>query len=241
VKYEKRIYRRHSSTEGLVSFAVAVKESDLFISASAILEKEAAEAVRQARRIIENYIHKNHQFEKSLTPLPLDNSAPEIIQKMMQASTASGVGPMAAVAGAVAEHTGRQLLKQAEEVIVENGGDIFLKVKREITVSIFAGQSPLSERIGIKVSPAARPLSICTSSGKVGPSLSFGTADAVTIKSASAPSADAAATAIGNIIKQSSDIQKGIDTAKTIPHIDGVLIIKDEHLGVWGDMELVSL
>ena len=239
--YNKRTYREHSATENLISFTISVKETDLFISASINLEKEAKDAVMQTRLTIENYINKNPDFRHSLVPLPFDWFAPEIIIKMFQASSAAGVGPMAAVAGAVAEHTGKELLKHSEEVIIENGGDIFFKISRDVTVGVFAGESPLSEQIGIKFSSAENPFAVCTSSGRVGPSLSFGSADAVTIKSASAALADAAATAIGNIINKHSDIQRGIDEAKKISMIDGVLIIKDEHLGVWGDMELVSL
>jgi hypothetical protein len=141
----------------------------------------------------------------------------------------------------VAEYTGMELLKHSEEVIVENGGDIFFNIHRDITVGIFAGQSPMSEKIGIKISSSNKPFSICTSSGSVGPSLSFGSADAVTIKSASASYADAAATAIGNIIKNRSDIQRGIDEAKKMSRVTGLIIIKGEHLGVWGDIELVRL
>lgn len=239
--YEKRAYREHSFTERLVSFTVSVKETDLFLSAEKKLEKEAEDAILQVRLIIENYIKANPDFYSSLTPLPYDRKAPEVIKEMMRAASASGVGPMAAVAGAVAAYTGQELLQKSAEVIVENGGDIFMKIKQETTVGIFAGKSPLSERIGIKVAPAEKPFSICTSSGRVGPSLSFGSADAVTVKSASAPLADAAATAIGNMIKQNRDIQKGIDQAKKIPLLDGILIIKDTHLGVWGDIQLVPL
>jgi uncharacterized protein len=239
--YNKRTYRECVSTENLVSFSLSVKETDLFISASENLEKEAKDAVLQARLTIENYINKNPDFKHSLVPLPFDRFAPEIIKKMLRASSASGVGPMAAVAGAVAEHTGTELLKYSTEVIIENGGDIFFKISRDVTVGIFAAESPLSEHIGIKISSSENPFSVCTSSGRVGPSLSFGSADAVTIKSASPTLADAAATAIGNMIEKHSDIQRGIDEAKKISMIDGVLIIKDEHLGVWGNMELVSL
>jgi ApbE superfamily uncharacterized protein (UPF0280 family) len=197
--------------------------------------------VRKARGIIENHIKKNHNFFHSLFPLPYDKHASEIIKKMLIASKDAGVGPMATVAGGIAEHTGLQLLKESDEVIVENGGDIFLKINQEIRVAIFAGESPLSEHIGIKLSPEVKPVAICTSSGSVGPSLSFGTADAVTVKSASACHADAAATAIGNLIKESADIPKSLDKAKKIPFIDGIVIIKGKDLGVWGDLELFFL
>ncbi len=239
--YEKRSYRSYSGTEGLVSFSVSMEETDLFISASNNLADQAKDAVQKVRLTIKNHLKKNRDFRNSLVPLPFDPLAPDIIKKMLRAAAAAGVGPMAAVAGAVAEFTGTELLKYSAEVIIENGGDIFLKTDRAITVGIFAGESPLSEHIGIKILSADKPCSICTSSGRVGPSLSFGSADAVTIKSASACLADAAATAIGNMINKSSDIQKGIDAAKNISLVSGALIIKDEHLGVWGDMELVSL
>ena len=239
--YQERTYRNQTRTDGLVSFNVTVKETDLFISATKNLEKEALDAVLQSRFILEQYIKTYPEFLSSLAPLTFDQNAPDIIQKMLRASEQTGVGPMAAVAGAVAEYIGQELLKSCDEILVENGGDIFFKVQRELTISIFAGESPLSEKIGVKVSKKETPCSICTSSGKVGPSLSLGSADAVTILSASPTLADAAATSIGNMIKTGSDIQKGIDFAQKISGIDGIIIIKGEQLGVWGDVELVQL
>jgi len=239
--YQPRTYRNYSKTEGLVSFSVLIKETDLFITASHRAESEARAAVVNARFKIEQYIHNHPEFFSSLIPQPADECAPDIIQDMLRAAAAAGVGPMAAVAGAVAEYAGRDILKQCDEVIVENGGDIFLQVNREITISVFAGSSSLSNRIGIKISTRNSPLGICTSSGTVGPSLSFGTADAVTIVSPSASLADAAATAVGNLVKNSADIEKAIDAGKKIQDVAGILIIKDNQMGVWGDITLVSL
>jgi len=239
--YEERTYRTNTRTKGLVSFNVTVKETDLFISASKKLEKEALDAVAQSRFIIEQHIKSHPDFISSLVPLPFDDHAPDIIQKMLSAGEKAGVGPMAAVAGAVAEYTGQELLKSCDEVLVENGGDIFFNVKRELTISIFAGKSPLSEKVGIKIPKKEGPYAMCTSSGRVGPSLSLGASDAVTITSAFSALADASATAIGNIIKTAADIHKGIEAAKNVPGIDGVIIIKDESLGVWGDVELIKL
>jgi hypothetical protein len=239
--YEERTYRKHINPYGLNTFTIIVKETDLLISASCNLEQNAQNAVLDARFKIEEYITSHPYFLTSLSPVPYDSSAPDIIMKMLGASSAAGVGPMASVAGAVAEYVGRELLKHCDEVIVENGGDIFLNVNRDITVSIFAGKSSLSNRIGLKLSPAKMPIGICTSSGTVGPSLSFGTADAVTIISSSAIIADAAATAVGNLVKSSADIQKAIDAGKQIPQVEGILIIKDDQLGVWGNVNLVSL
>jgi hypothetical protein len=239
--YQPRTYRNYLKTAGLVSFTVLIKETDLFITASHVAEHAARTAVLNARFKIEQYIQNHHEFLSSLIPLPADECAPDIIQDMLRAAAAAGVGPMAAVAGAVAEYAGRDILKQCDEVMVENGGDIFLQVNREITISVFAGSSSLSNRIGIKISALNSPLGVCTSSGTVGPSLSFGTADAVTIVSPSASLADAAATAVGNLVKSSSDIEKAIEAGKYIQGVAGILIIKDNQMGAWGNINLVSL
>jgi len=149
--YEHRTYRDYSASEGLESFTVAVKETDLFISAARKLEKQALDAAVQARSILETYIQQRPEFQTSLVPIADDLFAPPLVQAMLQAASACNVGPMAAVAGAVADFVGTELLKYSDEVIVENGGDIFFKISRPITVGIFAGASPLSERIGIKI------------------------------------------------------------------------------------------
>ncbi len=241
MSYQERIYRSNSSTEGLISFSVCINESDLFISASRKLDKPATDSIIKARVTIENYISNHPEFIRSLVPLPFDAFAPEIIKHMLKAASLCGVGPMAAVAGAVAEFVGTQLLKLAEEVIIENGGDLFINTNRQLTIGIFAGKSPLSGNIGIKILPGEQPVSICTSSAKIGHSLSFGTAEAVTIKSRSATVADAAATAICNIVRHDSDIEIAIEKAKAISGVDGVLIIKGENLGMWGDIEVATL
>jgi uncharacterized protein len=239
--YEHRAYRDYSSSEGLVSFTVAVKDTDLFISAERKLEKEALDAAMQARHILETYLQARPEFQASLVPIAEDLFAPPLVQAMLQAAAACNVGPMAAVAGAVADFVGSELLKHSREVIVENGGDIFFKINRPITVGIFAGASPLSERIGIKIEPSQEPFGICTSSGTVGPSLSFGTADAATIRARSAALADAAASAVGNAVQTAEDIQKALHLGQNLGCIDGIIIIKDDKLGVWGNMELTGI
>jgi ApbE superfamily uncharacterized protein (UPF0280 family) len=239
--YQPRTYREGLKADGLIHCTVLVKETDLFISASRSVVDQAREAVLALRFQLERYIIKNPEFLTSLVPLPADKHAPAIVQAMLHASAAAGVGPMAAVAGAVAEFTGHEILTFCDEVLVENGGDIFLNVNREVTISIYAGTSPLSNRVGIKIDHPGTARGVCTSSGTVGPSLSFGSADAVTIVSSSAPLADAAATAIGNLVKNSADIQNAIDNGKKICGVSGILIIKDEHMGVWGDINLVAL
>ena len=145
---------------------------------------------------------------------------------------------MASVAGAIAEYVGRDLLTFSPEVIIENGGDIYLKSLTKRIVGIFAGKSPLTGKIGLEINAGDTPLGICTSSGTVGHSLSYGQADAAVVVSPSAVLADAAATAIGNLIIEPADISRGIEFASGIDGIKGILIIKDDNIGAWGDIKL---
>ena len=173
--------------------------------------------------------------------MDVEPDAHELIQAMAVAGKTAGVGPMAAVAGALAEFIGWDLIRKSKELIVENGGDIFLASGQERTVSIFAGHSPFSHRIGIRIKPDRTPLGICTSSGTVGHSLSFGKCDAVTVLSSSTALADAAATAAGNRVQTPGEIQKGLDCLASIPGVQGGLIIVGDSMGAWGDLELVKL
>jgi ApbE superfamily uncharacterized protein (UPF0280 family) len=160
---------------------------------------------------------------------------------MALAGQRAGVGPMAAVAGAIAEWVGRALLSENEEVIVENGGDIFLKTGRPVTVGVFAGRSPLNMKIGLRVDSGSKPAAVCTSSGTFGHSLSRGSADAVCVQSASCALADAVATAAGNRVRTAGDITSAIDFVKSIDPLGGILIVKDDTVGMWGDLKVVPL
>jgi ApbE superfamily uncharacterized protein (UPF0280 family) len=200
--YEKRTYRNLVKTDDLVKFEVMVKETDLLVRAERDFSREARESVLKYRHQLETYVAMKPQFQKSLVPLAEDPYAPGIVREMIQTSQLAHVGPMAAVAGAMAEFVSKDVLKLSREVIVENGGDIYLTTSKKRTIGIYAGDSPLSFKIGIMIAPGETPLGICTSSGTVGHSLSLGNADAVCILSKSAALADAAATAVGNVVKQ---------------------------------------
>lgn len=237
--YQPRTYRHWVQGQGLVSFHVVVKETDLYIRASSDLKiEEARNLVLKYRRILEEYIERHPSFATSLEPLTVDEDAPAIIGEMANASAKVDVGPMAAVAGAIAQFVGEELLSHSSEVIIENGGDIYLKSLKDRTVAIYAGGSPLSGKIGLEIKAAETPLSICTSSGTLGHSLSLGKADAVVVASKSATLADAAATAIGNIIIRPDDIAAGIEFAKHIEGLLGVVIIKDDKIGIWGNLTI---
>jgi len=237
--YQPRTYRHWVKGDDLVAFNVVVKETDLYLRATSNLRRKAHRLVLKHREGIEKYIARHHDFLTSLEPLDVEPDAPKIVRDMADATRLAGVGPMAAVAGAIAEYVGKELLEFSPEVIVENGGDIFLKSRRQRTIGIYAGNSPLTGKLGLEIEPEDTPLGICTSSGTVGHSLSFGRADAVVVLADSATMADAAATAIGNRVSEPADIEKGIEFARGIGRLRGVVIIKDDKLGVWGEVKLV--
>lgn len=240
-QYVERKYRDNVSNVDLTSFTVKVGESDLFVRAQSDLSNVAMAALRDARRDIERWIDAHPTFATSLEPIPVSPEAPRIVQRMCEAGVAAGVGPMAGVAGAVAEHVGRALLEYSADVIVENGGDIFLSSHKVRIVSIFAGDSPLSERMGLLIPPERMPIGVCTSSGTVGPSLSFGTADAAVAVSPNTVLADAVATACGNRVRTQQDVQDAVAWGRGVQGICEVLIIKDSVLGIWGELEIVKL
>ncbi len=239
--YEKRTYRNFVKTDDLISFEVIVKETDLLVRVERDLSKETRESVLKYRHQLETYISTNPRFQENLVPLADDPYAPEIVREMIRTSQLARVGPMAAVAGAMAEMVSRDLLHLSKEVIVENGGDIYLATSKERTIGIYAGNSALSLKIGLVISPEESPLGVCTSSGTVGPSLSFGKADAVCLLSKSAALADAAATAVGNVVKEKKDIELGLERGKEIEGVLGTLIIVEQKMGVWGNIKLIQL
>ncbi len=239
--YEARDYRNRMETEDLVSFQVMIKETDLWISAVTDLSEASHRHLRGIRRELEQYLRRHSEFLTAMAPLPIDPDAPPLVRKMAAAGERAGVGPMAAVAGAVAEAVGKKLLGQSPEIIVENGGDIFLVSKRERIISIEAGDSPFNRRIGIRIMKDQSPLGICTSSGTVGHSISYGKSDAVCVLAPSAALADAAATAAGNLVQGPADIQKALVFLEQLRGITGGLIIAGDQMGAWGEVELVKL
>lgn len=236
--YQERTYRNRVANNNLIPFHVCIRETDLFILSDSDLSNAAIKSIHTHRGFIETYIKIHPDFLTSFVPINKDNLAPNIVRDMLNASLATGVGPMASVAGAVAEYVGNDLLRSSRNVIVENGGDIFLKTDRDIKVGIFAGDSPLTYKINLLIRSDKMPLGICTSSGTVGHSLSFGKADAVCVTSKSSSMADAAATAIGNIVKRSQDIKTALDRGMNIEGVSGVIIIVGDTFGAIGDIEL---
>lgn len=244
--YVDRTYRKSLKHKDLESFRVSVKETDLYISIDCQSYKPEIAAfveklVLQLRFDLETYIQADQEFKTTLNPHVVLPNAPPIVRTMAFAANLAGVGPMAAVAGTFAEYIGLELLKMSTEVIIENGGDIFIATEKKRLVSVFAGKSQFSNRLAVEVSPGQTPIGICTSSGTVGPSLSFGKADAAVIFAASAALADAAASAVGNVVQTAQDVKKGIEVAQALPDILGALVIKDNQMAAWGDFIIVPL
>ena len=238
--FQPRTYRHWIKDNNLVTFHATVGETDLFISAQNDLKEEALNAIIAFRALLEQYIESHPSFLTTLEPLKVKTDAPAVVKEMAEAAHKAGVGPMAAVAGAIAEGVGRELLKFSPEVIVENGGDIFLSIQKRRRVGIYAGDSPFTGGLVLEIDPEETPLGICTSSGTVGHSLSFGQADAVIVLSPSSALADAAATATGNLIKEADDIPRGIEFARDIVGLRGLVIIKGDKMGAWGQIKLSS-
>ena len=240
-QHQSRTYRTRMRRSGLVGFRVAVKETDLMILAQRDLSTEVQRLVIRERQQLEAYIHNNPEFLTTLIPWPADPYAPPLVRAMIEAAVIARVGPMAAVAGAIAARVGQELRSFTEEVIVENGGDIFMSLKRSATVSLYAGRSPLSHKVGLKIHPNQDTWGVCTSSGTVGHSLSLGRADAACVVAADAALADACATALGNRVPEPSAINAALEWIGTVPGLSGAVVIVGEHLGAWGQIELVSL
>ena len=239
--YTERSYRSRFSDDGRRWFCVKFLESDLWIgvdsgSYRASMEEDVYTFLVDLRRQMDAYLLMDPQYKSALTPYDAGLEAPNILKEMSRVSHKTGIGPMSAVAGAVAKHVADFL--GTKEVIVENGGDIYAKATSDMDISVFAGQSPLSEKVGLHIPAAAFPCGICTSSGTVGPSLSLGRADAMMIVCKDVLLADSYATAMANRIQSVNDLQPVIESIQAIPEILGALAVKDDKLAVCGLYEL---
>lgn len=240
INFKERFYRSFINDKNFVKFEVIVEETNLLIMAKENLKKEIKNEVVKQREILKNYIKEHPDFLYSFEPIIVETEE-EIIKLMSESSLLTKTGPMASVAGAIAEIIGKKFLKYSDEIIIENGGDIFAKLNNDFRVAIFAGRSPFSMKIGIKLKKREIPYGIATSSGTVGHSISFGNADAVTVISPSATLSDGCATYFGNMIKNKIEKELIISELKNFPFIEGIVIIKDKEIFIWGDLEIVSL
>ncbi len=238
--YQPRAYRRLVHAEGLVKFGVTVRQSDLAIWARRELRAEAAAALQAVRAELEGYIRRQPEFRDSLLPVDPLPDAPRVIVAMCRAGKAAGVGPMAGVAGAVAQVVAEALAPYSPEVVVENGGDVYLLTQTQRRVVVVAPGSKLSGRLAMLV-PAGEKLSVCTSSGRHGPSLSLGRADAAVVVSPDGALADAVATALGNRVRGRSDIKAALEWAAAIDNVVHAMVLCGSQFGAVGNLEIVPV
>jgi len=243
--YQPRLYREAMGNSRWVSFRSAYRETDLWVAIDRDhylknTERYTMDRILFYRTILEDHIALHPEFRDSLTPVLAPGRVHPLITAMSEASLAATTGPMSAVAGTMAEFICRDLLEEfsAGEVIIENGGDIFMKLTAPVTTSVYAGSSPLSEKIALHIMPAETPLALCCSSGTVGHSLSFGMADACMIACRSGALADAYATAFCNEIKNAETVNEVTERALRIPEIQSVVIIAGEKVGLGGTIEV---
>lgn len=245
--YIERTYRGITDDGAYASFELAVFETDLMIYVDKALEKNLEELKTKTtayttslRRELEAYIARYPEFALTLAPWHDAKAKSSVVRTMIKAGAQAGVGPMAAVAGTIAEFSARYLRNFSQAVIVENGGDIFVSSAQETVVGVFAGTSPLSMQLGLVVPPAT-PMGICTSSGTVGPSFSMGRADAVCVAAKNTALADAFATAFGNMVKSEADFEDVMNKARGYSEILSVLLICGEKSAIWGGLEIRPL
>ncbi len=234
--YQERKYREWSNSNDLILSNVKDFESDLYILSESNVEEIAIKEVRRIRNIIFKYGEENIDFFKSRIPLKVKDHDPKIIKHMKESSKKANVGPMASVAGAVNFYLSKKLENICKTLIIENGGDLYIKSNKERIINIYAGESIFKDKIKII---EKGEIGICTSSGIMGHSLSFGKADAVVVKDKDTLVADSFATSIGNMIKTKEDIEKGLKFAKK-NNLEGVIIIAFNKIGIWGNIKLVK-
>jgi uncharacterized protein len=246
---EERIYRCIMGDGRFTSFTTGYKDTDLWIGIDTgsyhdDMKEFCYERIKYYRIELENWLSVDPQYGRSLIPYNPSAACPEMALIMAQAGKKAGVGPMAAVAGAFSERLGEELKHnfQIKEMAIENGGDIFLLIENPMALSVYAGNSPLSGKIGIEIPEGTGSIGVCTSSGTVGPSLSFGKADAVTVACKNTALADAWATALGNRVKSSDDIDKVLKFTELVDEILSVVIICEGRVGIRGkfDMKIIG-
>ncbi len=238
---DRNLYRSRIAATDLIHSQISIKETDMLV----LSEREIGDLVRDIvltqRDRLERYLLADPHFKGSLLPVEVSEAAPGIVKSMAAAGAAAGVGPMAAVAGAMCDAVAAGIDVAVRELILENGGDLYVATTRERIVGIFSGEKSPHRSLGLRIRPESTPIGICTSSGRIGHSLSLGDSAATTVIARSSALADAAATAVGNRVRGRMGVQRGLSAAREIPGVLGVVVIRDGQVGAWGDVELAGL
>lgn len=237
---DRSIYRRNISTAGKYSYRLAYKYTDLYITSDAVISGKLREPLIRFYEQLKKVIRENKGFRESLYPLKTDRSWPAPVRDMCRSAALFGVGPMAAVAGAVCDSIAREVSDECSFLMIENGGDVYIKSANTVKASLFTGSRYFPEILGISIGSGSTPCGLCSSSGMMGHSLSLGKSDLVTVVSESAAMADAAATAIANAVSTKPDIDRTIKKYIRYSQVKGLIILKDDRLAIWGDLQLVK-
>lgn len=239
LRADKELYRVRVSKKSKFSWKISYKYSDLFISSSEDVSAIITGRLSEFYNIIEKEIKKNPAFEKSLSPFPYASDSNWIISEMNDAAKAFNVGPMAAVAGALCEFIARDIKDDVRYLIIENGGDAYIRSKKDIITSVFFKSLYFKDDLKIKISKTLLPCGIASSSGVFGHSTSLGKSDIALVIAKDAITADAAATAFANLIKKPEDLEDAVNLMKINKEILGLLAVKDEKIAVYGQVELI--
>jgi len=246
--FEARTYRNSLSRERFQSFAIQQETADLWIgvdpnSFQDDMADVAVAALRSALDELNAYGTANPLFKKSLKPCSVQDDAPAMIRHLAAAGEKAGVGPMAAVGGLLSETIGRALLENFSigELVVENGGNLFVKLQDPLVLSIFAGESPLSGMAGMEVLPEQTPLGVCTFTQADKSPMDYGKADAVMIACGDAVLADALTSGFGNRIKKPADVENVLNRTENVPEILAAVLVCDDQIGIRGEFELKLL
>ncbi len=237
---ESFIYRKKISSKTAYKWHLAYRNTDLYVASSKNIIDALVKHLIDFYEAVDRVSKTNPAFLKSLSPLRENMSYPEIINEMVRKSAVYGVGPMASIAGAVCDYIGRKLMGEARTIIIENGGDIFIKSGHQVIAGIYTENIKLGDKLKLKIQPKNTPCGLCSSSGTMGHSLSLGKTDLVSVLASTTISADAAATALANRISEEGQIQSSIEEFKKMPALKGILVIKSSKIGLWGQMELVG-
>jgi uncharacterized protein len=221
----------------MIKEKISIEETNITLKTD-LKNHQLISFILKQRRELKRYINQHEDFLISFEPLIVED-APLIVKMMARAARKAEVGPMAAVAGTISQLSMGFLLKEgARNVIVDNGGDVALKTNKNVTIGLYAGESSLSGHIGFRINYKKTPMGVCTSSGTVGHSISFGRADSVTVFADEASVADALATAIANQVKGESDgdaVGNGLAwTDDFRDHMRSVMVIVGESAGIVG-------
>ncbi|MFO7889824.1 MAG: UPF0280 family protein [bacterium] len=213
-----------------------IKESIMSVLCKAAFIESGRKAIMHTRRQIEDIIAEYPDFKTTHAPLKLSGCTPSVIKKMCVESKKVEVGPMAAVAGTIADECLKTMIHVgAREAVVDNGGDIALFIRSPVNIGIYSGKnSPLN--LAFQIKPRNNSLGICTSSGTVGHSFSYGKANAAVVISENIVLADAAATAIANRVSTENDLTSCFEILNKLPEIEGSLVILNDKISLWGKL-----